>query len=129
MSRIFPYSSRNPLVFILGIVFKCKFLIISNCLLGIGASGTLISLCQDSWKKNQRFWIARFSFFYLVSLAASYAFLIAFPIGWYLSFWRFGDLLRFSLYNLMAAVPFFFGGTVVGMLLTFNAEKVNTVYL
>jgi len=112
----------------LRLFYHFAFLIISNCLLGIGASGTLISLCQESWRKNQRFWIARFSFFYLASLAVSYAFLIAFPIGWYLSFWRFGDLLRLSIYNLMAAVPFFFGGTVVGMILTFNAEKVNKIY-
>ncbi len=112
----------------LRLLFHFGFLIISNALLGIGASGTLISICQETWKERPRFWIALFSFLYLVSLVLTYAFLLTFQIGYTLQLWRFADFSRFFTYNLVAALPFFFGGTVVGTILTFNAEQVNTVY-
>ncbi|GAB4346706.1 MAG: hypothetical protein Kow0099_28200 [Candidatus Abyssubacteria bacterium] len=64
----------------------------------------------------------------MVSLVLAYIFLLAFPLSEDLRLSRFADIAQFYLYNLTAAVPFFFAGTVVGLIITFNAERVNTVY-
>jgi hypothetical protein len=37
-------------------------------------------------------------------------------------------IFNFSVFNLVSAVPFFFAGSVIGLILTFNAEQVNKVY-
>jgi spermidine synthase len=112
----------------LRLFFHFGFLIISNCLLGIGASGTMISLCQDTWRRRPRFWIFLFCALYVLSLPLTYAFLRNFPIPYNLSFMRIADLARFSIYNFFTALPFFFAGTVVGLILTFNARRINIVY-
>jgi hypothetical protein len=112
----------------LRLFFHFGFLIISNCLLGIGASGTLISIFQNSFRKRTRFWVTLFSGLYLLSLLMTYVFLLNFHIPYNLSFMRVADLGRFSIYNAVTALPFFFAGTVVGMLLSFNAARINTIY-
>lgn len=112
----------------LRLFFHFSFLVISNCLLGIGAAGTMITVYQDRWRENARFWIWLFSSLYLVSLFLSYAFVLTFEITPSFNFVRFEDFVRFSAFNLASAVPFFFAGTVVGLILTFNARDVNRVY-
>jgi spermidine synthase len=112
----------------LRLFFHFGFLIISNCLLGIGASGTMISIFQESWKRRSRFWLNLFLALYLVSLIFTYAFLLNFHIPYNLSFLRFADLARFSCYNAVTALPFFFAGTVIGLILTFHAARINTIY-
>lgn len=112
----------------LRLFFHFAFLVISNCLLAIGASGTLITIFQERWKKNPRFWIWVFCAGYIASLVATYAFLIRFNVNTNLhqeDVWR---TVRFSVYNLGAAAPFFFAGTVIGLILTFNSERVNLIY-
>ncbi len=112
----------------LRLYFHFAFLVISNCLLGIGASGTMIAIFQESWKRRSRLLVTLFSGLYLVSLVFTYVFLCKFYIPDDLSLWRSADLYRFFVYNTVAAVPFFFAGTVVGMILTFHAERIATVY-
>jgi len=112
----------------LRLFFHFGFLIISNCLLGIGASGTLIAYYQDAWRERQRFWISLFSILYIISLISTYVFLLRFHIPNQLNLSDFSDLLRFSIFNLAAIPPFFFAGTIIGMIITFNAERVNAIY-
>jgi len=112
----------------LRLFFHFGFLIISNCLLGIGASGTMISIFQDSWRRRSRFWLRLFLVLYFISLIFTYVFLLSFHIPYNLSFLRFTDLVRFSCYNAVTALPFFFAGTVIGLILTFHADRINTVY-
>lgn len=104
------------------------FLIISNCLLGMGASGTLLSIYQDRWKQDQRGYLMKFIAGYAVSLIATYTFLLNFHIPANLDLANTAHLGRFVVFNLVGAVPFFFGGTVIGMLLTFNSDRVNRLY-
>jgi hypothetical protein len=98
----------------LRLFFHFTFLVISNCLLGIGASG-----------------LTFFCILYTVSLIVSYSILLVYPL------WTekpeglgavFAALLVFAGFNLVAALPFFCGGMVVGMLLSFNADRVNRLY-
>src|SRR3954453_8400911 len=59
----------------LRLYFNFAFLVISNCLLGLGASGGLLSAYQDEWKKAPRTWLGRFCELYLLSLLVTYVFL------------------------------------------------------
>jgi spermidine synthase len=112
----------------LRLFFHFSFLVISNCLLGIGAAGTLITLFQKEWRPKARQQIWLFCVLYIVSLCVAYVFLLTFPIPSTLNLLQPLEFLRFSVFNLVAAVPFFFAGAVVGMILTFNAAGVNRLY-
>jgi spermidine synthase len=104
------------------------FLVISNCLLGIGASGTLLTLYQDKWKLEPRRYLGRFALFYLASLPQSYWLMLKYPLPQQLDLSRASELSSVTLYSLAGAVPFFFGGAVIGMLLSFNPDSVNQLY-
>jgi hypothetical protein len=114
------------------LAFHFGFLVISNCLLAIGASGTLITLQQERFKARTRFWLLFFSIALLLSFIFVYVFLCIYPVMSELT----GqvtlsdpkDFFHFFFFNLVAAVPFFFGGAVVGMLLTFHPPRVNRLY-
>ncbi|MCA8953348.1 MAG: hypothetical protein KDE27_27800 [Planctomycetes bacterium] len=113
--------------------FHFGFLIISNSLLGIGASGSLLALIDRLWRKNPQAWIASFAVLFVLSLPASWAYLITARIPEDLKFYvdgaiRWGEIWQFSKFNLVCAVPFFFGGTAVGLLLSAHARKVHSVY-
>ena len=112
----------------LRLMFHFSFLVVSNCLLGIGAAGTMITIFQDTWRRRARQKIALFSLLYVVSLAVAYAFVLKFPVPAQLDLTRLPDFWVFSSFNLVTATPFFFAGAVVGMVLTFNATAVNRVY-
>jgi spermidine synthase len=112
----------------LRLFFHFGFLIVSNCLLGIGASGSIIAVLQDIFARRVRFWIWVAVSFYLVSLIAAYAFLITYSIDPGITLSSIGGLLDFSFFNVVAAIPFFFAGSAIGLILTFNAEQVNKVY-
>ncbi len=108
--------------------FHFGYLIISNCLLGIGASGTVLALTEHRWKKAPREYIWKFTLSYLVSLGLTWVFLLSFQVPDSLHFTSVGEAVRFGVFNLAAAVPFFFGGTAVGLILTAHAAHVNKVY-
>jgi len=112
----------------LRLFFHFGFLVISNSLLVIGAAGTLVTLYQDAWRPKARLQIWRFCLLCLASLAEAYVFLLTFPIPSMMNLLEPADFVRFSVFNLVAAVPFFFSGAVVGMVLTFYAERVNPLY-
>src|SRR5690349_271736 len=94
----------------LRLYFHFAFLIISNCLLGLGASGTLLAINQDEWKKEPRKWIGRFTIFYVASLVVTYFVLLRYPLPLELHLSDAGSLLSFSGFNVIGAVPFVFGG-------------------
>src|SRR5689334_19975154 len=104
----------------LRLYFHFAFLVISNCLLGLGASGTLLALKHDAWKSEPRKWIGRFSVAYVASLVVTYVLLLRYPLPEDLSFSDPGNVIAFTGFNLIGAVPFVFGGAVVGMILSFD---------
>ena len=90
--------------------FHFGFLIISNSLLGIGASGSLLALIDRLWRKNPQAWIASFAVLFVLSLPASWAYLITARIPEDLKFYvdgaiRWGEIWQFSKFNLVCAVP------------------------
>lgn len=112
----------------LRLFFHFSYLVVSNCLLGIGASGSMITIFQHRWKARAREWIFAFVLLYLVSLASTYAFLLTYPIPIGLDLTNPSHLFQFFIFILVSAIPFFFAGSVVGLILTYNAQRINTVY-
>lgn len=116
----------------LRLAFHFSFLIISNSLLGIGASGSVLTLLEGRWRRNPEAWIFGASLLYVLSLGATWAFARAMPVPEMLTFGWTGPELeqfaRFAVFNLGLSVPFFFGGAAVGLILSAYAHRVNTVY-
>lgn len=112
----------------LRLFFHFGYLIISNCLLGLGASGAVVFLFQESWRPRKRFWITLFTALYLLSLAIAYAFVMSMYLPMSTKFSDPDGILRFFLFNAVAGIPFFFAGGAVGMLLSFHGTGVNRIY-
>lgn len=112
----------------LRLYFHFAFLVISNCLLGLGASGTLLALKHDVWKLEPRKWIGRFVALYCVSLVITYVLLLRYPLPEDMRLTDARSLVAFSGFNLIGAFPFVFGGTAVGMILSFDVPKANRLY-
>lgn len=112
----------------LRLYFHFGFLVVSNCLLGIGASGSLITVFQDRLKRNERQWIFGTAALYVISALIAYVILLNIHLEPGVNFKNLKEVLQFASFNFVAAVPFFFSGATVGMLLTFNSENVNRIY-
>ncbi|MCW5791668.1 MAG: hypothetical protein KIT72_14720 [Polyangiaceae bacterium] len=108
--------------------FHFGFLVISNCLLGIGASGSLLAVLEHRWSRDPRRFVWRSIALYLVSLVLTWAFLLTFSVPDTLNFTSVAEALRFSVFNLVAAAPFFVGGATVGLLLSAHSQVVSRVY-
>src|SRR4029079_2082297 len=109
----------------LRLYFHFAFLVISNCLLGLGASGALLVAMQARLRSAPRRWLGRMAFFYCLSLIATFAFLRSCPLAEELMLSNPAHLLALSAFNVAGAVPFVFGGTCVAMLLAFERAHVN----
>jgi len=116
----------------LRLAFHFGFLIISNSLLGIGASGSFLTLFEGRWRKNPEKWIWVFSVLYVISLLATWQFARSWEVPEKIKFGfeegEMGQFLQFAVFNLGLAVPFFFGGGAVGLILSAYSHRVNTVY-
>ena len=108
--------------------FHFGFLIISNSLLGIGASGSLLALVDARWRRDPGDWTWGFTVAFLLSLPLCWYYLLTAQIPETLNFDDAQQTLQFVLFNLACAVPFFFGGTAVGLILSHHAARVHTVY-
>ena len=116
----------------LRLAFHFGFLIISNSLLGIGASGSFLTLFEGRWRKNPEKWIWGFSVLYVISLLATWQFARSWQVPEKITFGLEGEELtqtiQFAVFNLGLAVPFFFGGGAVGLILSAYSHRVNAVY-
>jgi len=108
--------------------FHFAFLVVSNCLLGIGASGSMIFLMQKTFSKDVRLWTWISTIFYMVSLLLTYPFLISYEVNFIINFQSLASILKFTFFNSVATIPFFFAGSTIGIILTFNAKQINKVY-
>ncbi len=103
-------------------------LIISQAMLGIGASGVALHLLRPRISETP----GRI-FAWVVLLTAS-SFELAFrasqhvPFDPFLLFWDTSSWPSFALFFLLLAVPFFLAGTAVGVPLSFRLGKVGAVY-
>lgn len=112
----------------LRVQFHFAFLIISNCLLGFGAAGTYLSLKHDAYQRDSAGWLERTSLAYLVSLIVTYFGVVTFPLPGFLLTSNLWHMVLLSLFNLLGALPFFFAGLVIGILLSISGERANRLY-
>ena len=112
----------------LRLYFNFAFLVISNCLLGLGASGMLLAVFRPRFEKAPRAWLGAFTGAYTVSLVLVYLFLLRYTLPEDLDLSDASQLLTLTTFNLAGAVPFVFAGLTIGMLLTYDVERVNRLY-
>ena len=116
----------------LRLAFHFSFLIISNSLLGIGASGSALTLLEARWRKNPEAWILGATVLYVLSLGVTWQFARTMPMPEALAFGfsaaEMAQFLQFAVFNLGITVPFFFGGAAVGLILSVYAHRVHSVY-
>ncbi|MEZ4443681.1 MAG: hypothetical protein R3B72_31710 [Polyangiaceae bacterium] len=108
--------------------FHFGFLVISNGLLGMGASGSLLAITERRWRRAPGTWIHRASAGYVVALAVSWLLLLSLPVPDRLTFAELRGARELLVFNLAAALPFFFGGAAVGLILSHHARNVDRVY-
>ncbi len=118
MTRIFAVAFFN----------HYAFLIISTALFGFGFSGVFLSIFPSMGKFNFDKLLATFSICFALSTIVTLKVVISVPL-------QFGNMeeqaiqfIYLSVDYLMIAVPFFFSGMVVAMLLSHIPAKVNTLY-
>jgi hypothetical protein len=107
------------------------YLIISLALLGIGAAGTYLTFAlRTQTRASISPWIARFSFFFAVSVLVCLLLVVHIrfdPIKIYLSA-QFSELWGLVLIEIAVAIPFFFAGTAVGAILSTSGSDIGGVY-
>jgi spermidine synthase len=108
--------------------FHFAFLVISNCLLGLGAAGTLLTVQQARFHARPRLWLGRFTLAYTAALIVTYLLLLATPLPRDIQLNRLDHVLELTAFNLVGAVPFFFSGLVIGLLLSVHATHVDRLY-
>lgn len=112
----------------LRLFFHFSYLIIANCMLGLGASGTLVYLTSKRWQNRRHFYLALSIGLYLASLVLGYLVMLKLHMPKATRFSDVEGLLRFAAFNVAAALPFFFSGCAVSMLLSAHGEEVNRIY-
>jgi spermidine synthase len=108
--------------------FHFAYLVISNCLLGMGAGGGVLALHSERFRRDPDVWLGRFTLAYAATLAATFLALSYSPLPRDLTLSHASHALSLLLFNLAGAVPFFFGGIAIGCLLTLEPARANKLY-
>lgn len=110
--------------------FHFGFLVISNSLLGIGASGSVLAVLEERWRRAPEAWTFGACAAYLLSLFLAWGLLLHLHVPSHLNFeqWSWGDAGSFAIFNLVSALPFFTGGAAVGLILAHRAKHIGIVY-
>jgi hypothetical protein len=108
--------------------FHFAYLVISNCMLALAAGGSVLARQQERLRADAEGWLGRIALAYAASLVVTYLGLRAWPLPQVLLLARPGHLLALTGFNLLGALPFFFSGILIGMLLTFRPEHASRLY-
>ena len=108
--------------------YHFSYLVISTALLGFGASGTFLALFFDSLKKRFAFWNLLFHLLFLISIPISYKTARTLPLDTQYILYSTEQLMLLVGYNLLMLIPFFFGGTIIGFMLSYFKKEVPELY-
>ena len=108
--------------------FHFAYLVISNCLLGLGAGGSVLSLNAERLRSEPRTWLGRLTLAYAVALAVTFLALSFWPLPKELVLTQPSHVASLLLFNLAGAIPFFFGGIAIGLLLTLDVRHTSRLY-
>ena len=104
------------------------YMVISVALLGFGASGTLLSLFQKSFRKRADFFLMLFSLFFSVSLVACLSLSQRIPFNLFLLIHDWHQFLNLLLFYLIFLVPFLLGATCIGIAFMKFSQRIGTLY-
>ncbi|MFW6157662.1 MAG: hypothetical protein ACOC4S_02345, partial [Balneolaceae bacterium] len=105
-----------------------SYLVISTALLGFGASGTFLALLYDRLKKNFLLWNQLFGLLFVISIPLAYRIALTLPIDTQYLLYSGRQVFLLLLYNTLLFIPFFFGGTVIGFMLSYFKREVPQLY-
>ncbi|GAB4573077.1 MAG: hypothetical protein Kow0077_14350 [Anaerolineae bacterium] len=112
-------------VFSVAQFYHFAFLVISLALLGFGASGSLLAV----WPGLRRPALApRYALGFAFSSAAAYLLVNHLPFDSYAIAWERVQVLLLAANLLALAIPFAFAGTLIGALLSQEAQSAGTIY-
>jgi hypothetical protein len=108
--------------------FHFAFLVISNCLLGLGAAGSVLSAHRARVFAAPARWLSRLSLGFLCSLIATYVFLVKLPLPGEAQLANPAHVAALSAFSLIGAVPLFFAGSIIGLLLSLYTRDADRLY-
>jgi hypothetical protein len=108
--------------------FHFAFLVISNCLLGLGAAGSVLSAHRERVFAAPAKWLSRLSLGFLVALVATYLLLVKLPLPGEAQLSNPAHIAALSAFSLIGAVPLFFAGAVIGLLLSWFTRDADRLY-
>jgi len=108
--------------------YHFSYLVISTALLGFGASGTFLALFFDRMKHHFSNWLRFFCFLFLISVPVTFWLSNQLPLDTQYLLYSVEQVMLLSVYHFLQFLPFFFGGTVIGLLLTYFKNEVSSLY-
>ena len=108
--------------------YHFAYVVISTALLGFGASGTLVALRPQIGARDLPRAVALCCLAASASVALTLGFVSAFPLEPTLILERPSQLALQLAYQLVAAVPFFFSGIAISLMLRCAAQQVGRLY-
>lgn len=105
-----------------------SYLVISTALLGFGASGTFLSFAMPGIKRRFRQWSQVLFLLFILSFPAGYYLSQIIPVDIQYILYSGEQVLYTLLFNLCLLLPFFFGGTILGMALSYFSGQTDMVY-
>ena len=108
--------------------YHFSYLVISTALLGFGASGTFLALFFDKLKRRFKFWGLIFFLGFTISIPVTYWITQKIPLDTQYLLHSGEQIMLLISYNILVFIPFFFGGTIVGFMLSYFKKEVPELY-
>ncbi len=115
-------------IFSLAQWYHFAFMAVSIALLGFGASGSFLSLFPNLVKKNPTRLLAGLSMLLALGILASYLNINYIPFDSYRIAWDREQILFLAIYYLFLALPFFFSGLAIAVLLAARPDLAGKIY-
>ena len=115
-------------IFSLAQWYHFAFMAVSIALLGFGASGSFLSLFPNLAKRNLNKLLAGLSALLTLGIVASYLNINYVPFDSYRIAWEREQILYLAIYYLLLALPFFFSGLAIGILLAARPGLAGKIY-
>jgi len=108
--------------------YHFAFMIVSLALLGIGMSGTIISIMPRLRSFDIEHTISICGISSAISMISAYLFINFIPFDSFSIAWDIKQVLVLALHYLILAIPFFFTGLAVGLIITIYPQNTNRIY-
>jgi hypothetical protein len=108
--------------------YHFSFMIVSLALLGFGASGTFLAIFPRIGRNNPSLSLGVLSLGNATSILGAYILVNKVPFDSFSMAWDQKQIGIFALHYFVLALPFFFSGTAVGLLLDIYHESAGKVY-